>query len=132
MRYMLELVYICRKCGKANSIFSFYEDRYKLSEKVGKEFGVECRYCCKSDNIRLNSVHARVIPVYALIVFGLLLILACFVSYFLFKGYWRDNVFIQNKSIQVVFIGFCIPISVMAVLSISLKEKIRAFNKHRL
>lgn len=132
MNYMLELVYTCRKCGRTNSLFPFKEDRYKLSQKVGSELDVECRYCKKSDKIKLNSVYARVKPVYSFIVFGLLFLLACLTSYFLLKGYWRDNILMQSKSIQVAFIGFCIPISVLAVLSISLKEKIRTFNKYRL
>jgi DNA-directed RNA polymerase subunit RPC12/RpoP len=129
---MIELVYICRKCGKANSISSFQHDRYKLSEKLGTEFKAACKYCGAPGEIHFNNVYARIIPAYGMIIFGLLFLLACYSCVFLWKEYWRDSVLIQNKSIQVAFIGFCIPISVMVVLSIPLKEKIRAFNKYRL
>lgn len=129
---LLHLVYICRKCGKTISIHSYLPDRYILSQKIGSKYEVKCRYCCKEDKIHLNSIHARIIPIYAVIVFGFLLCLACFIPYFLFTEYWRENVFIQNKSIQVAFIGFCIPISIIAVLSITLKEKIKTFNRYRL
>lgn len=70
MKYFLELVYTCGNCGKTNYLFSFKKDRYKLSQEIGSELDVECRYCKKSDKINLNSVYARAKPVNSFIIFG--------------------------------------------------------------
>lgn len=132
MRFMIKLVHLCRKCGKTNYISIFHHDRYALSEKLGTEFKSECRYCGVEATTLVNNVYARIIPIYGMIVFGLLLLLVCYFCYFLWNEYWRDSVLVQNNSIQISFIGSCIPIVIMAVLSISLREKIMTFNKYKI
>jgi hypothetical protein len=128
---MLELFCICGKCGKINSVFSFEDDRYRLSLKIGKQFSLTCKFCGKADNRQVNQVFARVSPIYAILVYGLFLIFACFSFYLLLMEYWRDNILVFSKSIQIAVVGALIPILILTALSSSLKKRVRLFNMYR-
>jgi len=128
----MRIVYNCPKCQKVNRIKESASNRYKLSEKIGTEIDVECKRCHQKSKIHINRVYAKVDPVITSLVILGLSSASLLIGRYLAQTYWRNDIMIDLRAIEVVGVGFLIPILILSIAIPSLGKRAEYFNSYRL
>ncbi|OEK03670.1 hypothetical protein BFP97_20050 [Roseivirga sp. 4D4] len=128
----MKIVFECPNCGKVNSLKEHASNRYKLSEKIGTEIHVECSHCEHKSDIHINRVYAKADPIIVSIVAFVLSSASILISRYLAQTYWRDNILVDLRTIEVVGLGFIIPILILSIALPTFGKRAEYFNSYRL
>ncbi len=92
---------------------------------------LECPNCGHRANYHINRIFARVNYGLTLLIYSVFGLLSYLLGHYFFDTYWRGNVLIDDRVIEVTFGALLLPVVIAGVLWKSLNDAQDSFNAGR-
>ena len=121
----MRLIVHCKNCKKDIKLKEFFVTRFELSEKLNKDFELECYSCNHKSTYSADEVYARK-GIIVFIASILIIPVICFMFFLLYPYAFRGII-----TLFLIPIGLLIPILIFASILKDENRKIQSFNSTR-